>query len=128
MSAAAERINRHLARRGVASRRTADVLIAAGRVLVNGAVAAVGTVVHPGDEVRVDGRRLPEAGPASTIVLNKPRGVVTTRRDPEGRPTVMQLAPDIPGLVPVGRLDADTRGLLVLTTDGELAHRLAHLH
>lgn len=124
--AAPERLNRFLARRGVASRRAADALIAAGRVTVNGAVGHVGLRVVPAsDRIRVDDVEV-QAAATRTLVLNKPAGVITTRRDPGGRPTVMQLVPSSPGLVPVGRLDADTRGLLLLTSDGELAHRVAH--
>ena len=122
-----ERVNRFLARRGVASRRGADALIAAGRVTVNGEVSPLGAVVQPSvDRVCVDGRRIPAKAVAVTIVLNKPAGVVTTRRDPYQRPTVMDLVESVPGLVPVGRLDVDSRGLLVLTTDGDLAHAVAH--
>jgi len=125
-TAASERLNRFLARRGVASRRAADELIAAGRVTVNGEVGRVGAQVTPArDRVRVDDVDVASVA-ARTLVLNKPAGVITTRRDPGRRPTVMELVPAIPGLVPVGRLDADTRGLLLLTTDGELAHRVAH--
>ena len=127
MSAAApERLNRFLARRGVASRRAADELIAAGRVTVNGVPGRLGTQVDPErDRVRVDTVEVRPAPPL-TLMLNKPPAVVTTRRDPGGRKTVMQLVPRTAGLVPVGRLDADSRGLLLLTTDGELAHRLSH--
>jgi 23S rRNA pseudouridine2605 synthase len=122
-----ERLNRYLARRGVASRRGADALIAAGRVTVNGDVSELGTVVHPAvDRVSVDGHRIPARTVAVTIVLNKPAGVVTTRSDPYQRRTVMDLIEPVPGLVPVGRLDADSRGLLVLTTDGDLAHAVSH--
>lgn len=122
-----ERLNRFLARRGVASRRGADALIAAGRVSVNGEVSVLGTVVHPSmDRVCVDGHRIPARTVAVTIVLNKPAGVVTTRSDPYQRRTVMDLIEPVPGLVPVGRLDADSRGLLVLTTDGDLAHAVSH--
>jgi 23S rRNA pseudouridine2605 synthase len=122
-----ERLNRFLARRGVASRRGADALIAKGRVTVNGAVAHVGAVVQPGvDRVSVDGRRIPVKAVSVTLVLNKPAGVVTTRSDPYQRRTVMDLVEPVPGLVPVGRLDADSRGLLVLTTDGDLAHAVSH--
>jgi 23S rRNA pseudouridine2605 synthase len=122
-----ERLNRFLARRGVASRRGADTLIADGRVTVNGALAYVGAVVDPStDRVSVDGHRLPARAVSVTIVLNKPVGVVTTRSDPYQRPTVMDLIEPVPGLVPIGRLDADSRGLLVLTTDGDLAHAVSH--
>jgi 23S rRNA pseudouridine2605 synthase len=123
----AERLNRFLARRGVASRRGADELIADGRVTVNGEVSRLGAVVNPSmDRVSVDGRRIPARAVAVTIVLNKPAGVVTTRSDPFRRRTVMDLIEPVPGLVPVGRLDADSRGLLVLTTDGDLAHAVSH--
>lgn len=123
---APERLNRFLARRGVASRRGADQLIAAGRVTVNGEPGRLGTRVSPSsDRVRVDDIDVRQAS-LQSLVLNKPPGVVTTRRDPGGRPTVMDLVPGVPGLVPVGRLDADSRGLLLLTTDGELAHRVSH--
>ena len=127
MSAAApERLNRFLSRRGVASRRGADELIAAGRVTVNGHVGQVGSTVSPGaDRVRVDGADI-GAAVVVTLATHKPAGVVTTRRDPRRRRTVMDLIDPIPGLVPVGRLDVDSRGLLLLTTDGDLAHRVAH--
>ena len=122
-----ERLNRFLARRGVASRRGADVLIGSGRVTVNGEVSALGVVVDPAvDQVCVDGYRIPAEAVAVTIVLNKPVGVVTTRSDPYQRRTVMDLIEPVPGLVPVGRLDADSRGLLVMTTDGDLAHAISH--
>jgi 23S rRNA pseudouridine2605 synthase len=122
-----ERLNRFLARRGVASRRGADELIADGRVTVNGEVSRLGAVVAPSvDRVSVDGHRIPARAVSVTIVLNKPVGVVTTRSDPYQRRTVMDLIEPVPGLVPVGRLDADSRGLLVLTTDGDLAHAVSH--
>lgn len=123
-----ERLNRFLARRGLASRRSADGLIAAGRVSVNGVVATIGTRVTAGaDVVSLDGVAVGGDAPVlATIALHKPVGVVSTRSDPQQRPTVADLAPALPGLVPVGRLDADSRGLLLMTTDGELAHRVAH--
>ncbi len=127
-AASAERLNRFLARRGVASRRAADQLIAAGRVRVNGSVAEVGAKVDiNADTVEVDGAVVAADLPGTvTLALNKPAGVLTTMSDPQRRPTVRDLVPDIAGLVPVGRLDADSRGLLLLTNDGELAHRVAH--
>jgi 23S rRNA pseudouridine2605 synthase len=126
-TASPERLNRFLARRGVSSRRGADELIAAGRVTINGEVSRLGAVVEPSvDRVTVDGHRIPSRAVSVTIVLNKPAGVVTTRSDPYQRRTVMDLLEPVPGLVPVGRLDADSRGLLVLTTDGDLAHAVSH--
>jgi 23S rRNA pseudouridine2605 synthase len=120
-----DRLNRLLARAGVASRRAADDLIAAGRVTVNGRVAAVGTQVAEDDEVRVDGRELTAQAPVH-LVLHKPAGVITTVSDPGGRRTVLDLI-DVPERVfPVGRLDRDTTGLLIVTNDGELANRLMH--
>ena len=121
----AVRLNAYLARAGVASRRGADELIRAGRVRVNGAAAELGTFVEQGDVVEVDGRPVaPE--PLAYVLLHKPAGVVTTARDPHGRPTVVGLVGHERRVVPVGRLDADTTGALLLTNDGELAHRLAH--
>jgi 23S rRNA pseudouridine2605 synthase len=119
------RLNAYLARAGVASRRGADELIKAGRVRVNGERGALNTFVEPGDEVELDGRRLaPQA--LAYVLLHKPAGVVTTTRDPQGRPTVVDLVPHASRVVPVGRLDADTTGALFLTNDGPLSHRLAH--
>jgi len=124
-AAAPERLNRFLSRRGVASRRGADELIVAGRVTVNGEVGQLGATVSPADRVRVDGADV-GAEVVVTLALHKPVGVVTTRRDPRRRRTVMDLVDPVSGLVPVGRLDVDSRGLLLLTTDGDLAHRVAH--
>jgi len=119
------RLNAYLARAGVASRRAADELILAGRVRVNGEAGQVNTFVEAGDRVEVDGR---EVAPQrlAYVLLYKPAGVVTTARDPQGRRTVVDLVPAEPRVVPVGRLDADTTGALLLTNDGPLAHRLAH--
>lgn len=119
------RLNAFLARAGVASRRGADELIKAGRVRVNGAPGALNTFVGPDDRVELDGERL-RAQRVAHLLLHKPAGVVTTARDPQGRPTVVQLVPSEPRVVPVGRLDADTTGVLLLTNDGDLAHRLSH--
>jgi pseudouridine synthase len=119
------RLNAFLARAGVASRRRADELIAAGRVTVNGKPAALATQVGSHDRVEVDGRRV-RLEPLAHVLLNKPAGVVTTARDPQGRPTVVGLVRGAVRVVPVGRLDADTTGALLLTNDGPLAHRLAH--
>jgi 23S rRNA pseudouridine2605 synthase len=119
------RLNAYLARAGVASRRKADDLIKAGRVLVNGEPGQLNTFVLASDRVEVDGREVGKQRLAH-LLLHKPAGVVTTARDPQGRPTVVQLVPAEPRVVPVGRLDADTTGALLLTNDGALAHRLAH--
>jgi 23S rRNA pseudouridine2605 synthase len=119
------RLNAYLARAGVASRRGADDLIKAGRVRVNGRPGELGTFVGASDEVEVDGRPVAKQVLAYRL-LNKPDAVVTTARDPRGRPTVVGLVPSQPRVVPVGRLDADTTGVLLLTNDGLLAHRLAH--
>ena len=119
------RLNAYLARAGVASRRGADELIKAGRVRVNGEPGALNTFVEAGDRVELDGRELAPQRLAY-VLLHKPAGAVTTARDPQRRPTVIELV-DLPErVVPVGRLDADTTGALLLTNDGPLAHRLAH--
>jgi len=119
------RLNAYLARAGVASRRGAEELIRAGRVRVNGTVADLGMSVGGRDRVELDGIVL-AAQPLEYVLLHKPAGVVTTARDPHGRPTVVDLVGDRVRVVPVGRLDADTTGTLLLTNDGQLAHRLAH--
>ena len=121
------RIHRALGRAGIASRRKAEELVAAGRVSVNGAVARTGQSVDPAhDVITVDGKRV--AAPRRTVwmVLNKPAGVLTTRSDPRGRRTVFDLVPDAPGLTYVGRLDYMTEGVLLLTNDGDAAHALTH--
>jgi 23S rRNA pseudouridine2605 synthase len=119
------RLNAYLARAGIASRRGAEELIIAGRVRVNGEVAGLATFVEQRDTVEVDGARV-EAEPLTYVLLHKPSGVVTTARDPHGRPTVVGLVGHERRVVPVGRLDADTTGALLLTNDGPLAHRLMH--
>jgi pseudouridine synthase len=119
------RLNAYLARAGLASRRGADELILAGRVRVNGEPGQLNTFVGDADRVELDGR---EVAPQrlAYVLLHKPAGTVTTARDPHGRPTVVELVPGEPRVVPVGRLDVDTTGVLLLTNDGPLAHRLAH--
>ena len=119
------RLNAYLARAGVASRRAADALIKAGRVTVNGRRGELNTFAGAADDVRVDGRSV-GAQRLRHVLLNKPRGTITTARDPEGRPTVVDLVGGEIRVVPVGRLDRDTTGVLLLTNDGALAHRLAH--
>jgi 23S rRNA pseudouridine2605 synthase len=119
------RLNAFLARAGVASRRGADELIKAGRVHVNGRPGELSTFVGDRDAVEVDGRPVAKQVLAYRL-LHKPAATVTTARDPHGRPTVVGLVPPDPRVVPVGRLDADTTGALLLTNDGSLAHRLAH--
>lgn len=123
----AERVQKVLAAAGVASRRACEELIAAGRVAVDGNVVRLGAKVDPLLQViTVDGERV-HANPSLVyFMLNKPTGVVTTVTDPQGRPTVMDLVPANPRVYPVGRLDRDTEGLLLLTNDGELANRLSH--
>ncbi len=125
----AERLQKFLSRAGVSSRRAAEELVAAGRVQVNGEIVDTpGVKVVPGrDEVRVDGKPVSLPDELWYVLLNKPAGVVTTLSDPQGRPTVAGYIPDgAPRLFPVGRLDAATTGLLILTNDGELAHLLMH--
>ncbi|MGB2952126.1 MAG: pseudouridine synthase [Gaiellaceae bacterium] len=119
------RLNAYLARTGVASRRKADELIKAGRVRVNDEVGELNTFVGPGDRVELDGRLL-ERQRLAYVLLHKPAGFVTTASDPHGRPTVVELVEHDSRVVPVGRLDIDTTGALLLTNDGALAHRLAH--
>lgn len=128
MAAEAMRLHRALARAGFASRRRAEVLIGEGRVRVNGAIAHIGQGIDPAtDVVEVDGRRVSLAvSPVTWIVLNKPAGYMTTRSDPQGRPTVFELVDKVPGLVYVGRLDLETEGVLLMTTDGDAANRLTH--
>ncbi len=121
------RLQKVLAERGYGSRRAAEELVAAGRVTVNGEVARLGRRIDVDrDLVEVDGHLVPVRPGLVHYLLNKPAGVVSTARDPQGRPAVVDLVPPEPRVFPVGRLDADTEGLLILTNDGELAHRLTH--
>jgi 23S rRNA pseudouridine2605 synthase len=123
------RLQKLLALAGIASRRRSEELMLEGLVEVNGEVVTrLGTKVDPAaDVIRVDGKRLPPISEKVYLVLNKPRGVVSTMSDPEGRPTLQQYVAGRPQrLFHVGRLDTDTSGLLILTNDGEFAHRLAH--
>jgi pseudouridine synthase len=121
------RIQRALARAGIASRRKAEELVAAGRVRINGAVAETGQSVDPSrDAITVDDKPIAAPAALAWIVLNKPTGVMTTRSDPAGRRTVFDLVRDVPGLTYVGRLDYMTEGVLLLTTDGDAAHLLTH--
>ena len=124
----AERLQKALARAGVASRRAAEQLIREGRVAVNGQVVReLGTRVDPArDRVTVDGQPLAPPAARHYVLLNKPRGYVSTARDEWGRPTVLDLVPREGRLYPVGRLDADSEGLLLLTDDGDFALRLTH--
>jgi 23S rRNA pseudouridine2605 synthase len=119
------RLNAYLARAGVASRRGADELIKAGRVRVNGEAGRLNTSVAANDTVELDGEPV-SAQRLAYVLLHKPAGTVTTARDPQGRPTVVDLVGISERVVPVGRLDVDTTGALLLTNDGPLAHRLAH--
>jgi 23S rRNA pseudouridine2605 synthase len=119
------RLNAYLARAGVASRRKADELIKAGRVRVNGEPGELNTFVERADRVEVDGEEVrPQR--LAYVLLHKPAGVVTTASDPQGRQTVVDLVDLDVRVVPVGRLDVETTGALLLTNDGNLAHRLAH--
>jgi 23S rRNA pseudouridine2605 synthase len=122
-----DRLQKVLARAGMGSRRTCEALIAEGRVTVDGEVAILGrrvdiAVAH----VEIDGVPVPVAADLVSYLLNKPPGVVTTLSDPQGRPTVVELVPSAPRVFPVGRLDFDSEGLLILTNDGELTQLLTH--
>lgn len=121
------RLQKVLAQAGIGSRRVCEDLIERRRVRVNGEVAVLGRRVDPEhDVVEVDGAQVGVKAGLVHLLLNKPAGVITTASDTHGRPTVVELVPAQPRVFPVGRLDADTEGLLVLTNDGDLAHRLTH--
>lgn len=123
-----QRLQKCIAQAGVASRRAAEVLIEAGRVTVNGEVAALGQSADPEtDDIRIDGAPLPRRDARIYLMLHKPRGYVTTLSDEQGRRTVAELTADAPARVyPVGRLDLDSEGLLLLTNDGDAAFALTH--
>ncbi len=123
-----ERLQKILSRAGIASRRGAEQVMTEGRVTVNGeTVRELGTKADVAvDDIRVDGVRIKPPSEPVYLLLYKPRGVVTTRHDPEGRPTVMDLVPPVAGLFPVGRLDVGTEGLLILTNDGAFAEKVSH--
>jgi 23S rRNA pseudouridine2605 synthase len=121
------RLQKVLAQAGLGSRRTAEQLIESRRVRVNGEVAVLGRRVDPdADLIEVDGAAIGTRAGLVHLLLHKPAGYLTTVSDPHGRPTVMELLPTEPQLHPVGRLDADSEGLLIVTNDGELTHRLTH--
>jgi 23S rRNA pseudouridine2605 synthase len=121
------RLQKLLARAGLGSRRTVEDLIAEGRVTINGVVAELGNRADAdADRIEVDGALIGLRTDTVWYLLNKPAGVVTTASDPQGRPTVVELVPDEPRVFPVGRLDTDTEGLLLLTNDGDATHRLTH--
>ncbi len=122
-----ERLQKILARAGVASRRVIEDLIAQGRVTINGEVAELGNRADADvDQIEIDGALIGLHGDTVWYLLNKPAGVVTTASDPQGRTTVVDLVPDDVRVFPVGRLDADTEGLILLTNDGDATHRLTH--
>jgi pseudouridine synthase len=124
----AERLQKILARLGVASRRAAEQMILAGRVSVNGEIVKqLGSKAEPGDDIRLDGRPVMGAMKNRYLMVHKPAGYMTTMHDPQGRPTIKDLVSALPErLYPVGRLDYDSEGLLLMTNDGDFAYRLQH--
>jgi len=123
-----ERLQKILSRAGIASRRSSEKIILEGRVSLNGEIVReLGTKADlASDDLRVDGVRIRPPQRPVYLLLNKPKGVVTTRHDPEGRRTVMDLVPSVAGLFPVGRLDVTTEGLILLTNDGDFAQKVSH--
>ncbi len=126
MNVDGERLQKVLARAGYGSRRASELLIEDGRVRVDGTPAVLGQRVGPNQEITVDGARVVDDHSLVHYLLNKPRGVVSTAADPQGRQTVIELVPAEPRVFSVGRLDTDTTGLLLLTNDGDLAQRITH--
>ena len=121
------RLAKYLASAGIASRRASEEIVHAGRVTIGGSVVTdPARDVEPGDAVALDGRPVAPVHERVVYALNKPAGVVSTARDPQGRPTVVTMVPQTERLYPVGRLDIDTTGLILLTNEGDLAHRLTH--
>ncbi len=125
-AAEGERLQKVMAARGHASRRACEELIEEGRVTVNGEVAVLGRRVHDDDVIAVDGTPIERQAELVYYVLHKPLGVLSSAKDPHGRPVVVGLVPPEPRVFPVGRLDADTEGLLLLTNDGRITHRITH--
>ncbi len=123
---AGERVQKVLAKAGFGSRRLCEDLIRDGRVAINGDTVGLGARLRTGDALAVDGAVISTLPDAVTYLLNKPTAVVTTASDPQGRPTVVDIVPGEPRVFPVGRLDMDTEGLLLLTNDGDMANRLTH--
>ena len=121
-----ERLQKALARSGVASRRAGEEFIKAGRVTINGQVATLGDKVRPNDQIELDSVPILRDPDLVHYLLHKPRDVVSTAHDPQGRPTVVDLIHSEARVIPVGRLDTDSEGLIVLTNDGNLTHRLTH--
>ena len=121
-----ERLQKVLARSGVASRRASEEMIEAGRVTVNGDLATLGDKVRANDRIELDGVPVLQDPDLVHYLLQKPRDVVSTASDPQGRPTVVDLVPSETRVFPVGRLDTDSEGLIVLTNDGDLTHKMTH--
>jgi len=121
-----ERLQKVIANRGLTSRRKAEELIAKGKVRVNGEIAKLGMKVNPSDIIEVNGKILQEAEPKRYYILNKPRGVITSTSDEAGRKTVLDYVSSDVRIYPVGRLDYDTTGLIILTNDGDLANIIMH--
>ncbi|MCL2171898.1 MAG: rRNA pseudouridine synthase, partial [Defluviitaleaceae bacterium] len=120
------RLQKYMAEAGICSRRRAESMIAAGRVSINGAAAGLGAKISGGEDIRIDGKPIGTREKNVYFMLNKPEGYITTARDQFGRPTVLSLIETDTRIYPIGRLDYDTSGLLLLTNDGDLTYRLTH--